>query len=94
MLAQLLEIEGVASAEVDHAGLVMRIRCDPPERAAECLAALRSHLTEAGHEMYVLEGAQRQAVLDGVERWYGLESVDGLSQEELARLKERTPPAE
>jgi len=91
VLARLLEIEGLQSVETDRAGMVLRISCGP-ERTEECVSAVQASLAEAGYRTHLLEGPARQTALDAVSRWYDLDSVDALSQEELATLKEQYRP--
>lgn len=92
MLALLQKTPGVAPAEIDHAGLVLRVRCSSPGDADRCITDARQRLGDAGFETHLLQGAAQQAVLDGVTRWYDLETIDELSVEERMTLAERSAP--
>lgn len=72
MLARLEEIDGVALAEVDHRGELLRLRLTSEDALAGAVATLR----EMGYGADELSGAA------AAERWYGRDTVRELSREE------------
>ncbi len=94
MLALLEDLEGVASAEVDRSGMLMRLHFSTPENFAASLAAVETRLKEAGIATNILHGSRRDEVLRAVTRWYDRHSVDELSQGEVSALKADLQPDE
>lgn len=88
MLALLEEIDGVASAEVDRSGMLMRLHLVSPHEHDRCLAAITTRLNELGYRTNVLHGSARDDVLSTVERWYDRRSAEELSIEELKTLRQ------
>lgn len=83
MLARLEAIDGVALAEVDHRGELLRLRLTSDTALADAVATLR----EVGYRADPL----REAPV--VERWYGRAAVHELSREEGAVIAGGVVPA-
>lgn len=79
MLARLEAIDGVALAEVDHQGELLRLRLTSAQALREAVATLR----ELGY------GADELTAAPAVERWYGRDTVRELSREEGDVIAER-----
>lgn len=91
MLALLEEIEGVAAAQVDHSGMLLRLDLVFPEEHERWLAAITARLKELGYGTNVLRGSARSDVLRSVERWYDRRSAGELSLEEEGTLRQSAP---
>lgn len=72
MLARLEAIDGVALAEVDHRGDLLRLRLTSDRALEDAVATLR----ELGY------GADELTAAPAAERWYGRDTVRELSREE------------
>lgn len=83
MLARLEAIDGVALAEVDHRGELLRLRLTSDDALADAIATLR----ELGYGAEEIPGAP------AVERWYGRDTVRDLSREEGEVIARRIVPA-
>lgn len=79
MLARLEAIDGVATAEVDHGGELLRLRVADDRALADVTATLR----EMGYGADPLQGDVN------VDRWYGRDTVQELSHEEGRGIAER-----
>lgn len=82
MLARLEAIEGVADAQVDHSGELLRLRLTTDQALPDAVATLR----ELGY------GADELDQVPVIERWYGRETVRELSREESAVIARRVIP--
>ncbi len=94
MLALLEDLEDVASAEVDHTGMLIRLHFRTPESFATSLAAAEARLRNAEITINVLHGSLREEVERAVDRWYDRHTADELSQEEVSALKADLPAGE
>ncbi len=92
MLALLEELEGVASAEVDRSGMLMRLHFRTPESFVASLAAVETRLKDAEIATNILHGSPRDEVLRAVTRWYDRHTAHELSQEEVSTLKADLQP--
>lgn len=83
MLARLEAIDGVAAAEVDHRGELLRLELSSDRALEDAVQAMR----ELGY------GADRLGLAPEVARWYGRDTVRELSREEGAVIAERVVAA-